>query len=190
MRSKCSKGFIKRNSYVKKDGTIVKENCIKAQSNTGSKTSKELKRYISKKNKMHEKVKQMFGEPKCSKGEIMREGYKRKPYSKKSRSGSKISIKSSVVAPSCIKSISKSSKANKNITIMEKDILHKYGYKDVKNMPVTKRHSSLNEAVNKIKPLSVYRRLIAIATLNKNKDHGLYKILREDAEYIKKYHMS
>ena len=73
---------------------------------------------------------------------------------------------------------------------MEKDVLHKYGYKDIKNMQITKRHSFLNIAIQEIKPLSVYRRLIAIATLNKNKDIGLYNILRSDAEYIKKYHMS
>jgi hypothetical protein len=189
MRSKCSKGEIKRNTYVKKDGTIVKEGCIIAQSQSGSKTSKDLKKYLSKKNIMHKKAIQKFGKSKCSKDSIMKEGYKRKPYTKISRSGSKTSIKSTWVAPTCIKSNSKGSKRNKVITIMEKDVLEKYGYINVKNLPITKRHSCLNKAIHEIKPLSIYRRLIAIATLNKNKDKELFDILREDAEYVKKYHI-
>ena len=44
--------------------------------------------------------------------------------------------------------------------------------------------------IQEIKPLSVYRRLIAILTLNKNKDNELYEILRTDAKYIKKYNIS
>ena len=71
---------------------------------------------------------------------------------------------------------------------MEKDILEPYGYKNIKNLTIVKRHNSLNKVIQDIKPLSIYRRLIAIATLNKNKNIELFKILREDAEYIKKYH--
>ena len=189
MRSKCSKGFIKRNSYTKQDGTHVKEECIVAQSQSGKKTSKELKRYIATKDIMHKKALEKFGKSKCSKGQIMKEGYRRKPYSRLSRSGSKKSIKGKWIEPTCIKSISKGSKRNKVIVIMEKDVLVKYGYKNVKTLSITKRHSYLNKAMQDLKPLSVYRRLIAIATLNKNKDNELFKILREDAEYIKKYHM-
>ena len=189
MRSKCSKGMIKRNSYTKDNGTRVKENCIKAQSQSGSKTSKILKEYLKKKDIMHKKAIEKFGKSKCSKGYIMKEGYKRKPYSKLSRTGSKISVKSNWVAPTCVKSTSKNSKKSKLITIMDKDILEPYGYKDIKNLTVVKRHSSLNKAIQDIKPLSIYRRLIAIATLNKNKNIELFKILRDDAEYIKKYHM-
>ena len=189
MRSKCSKGLIKRNAYTKNDGTYVKEKCINAQSQSGSKTSKILKKYLEKKDIMHKKAIDKFGKSKCSKGSIMKEGYKRKPYNKLSKSGSKIHIKSNWVSPTCIKSNSENSKKSKVITIMEKDILEPYGYKNIKNLTVVKRHNSLNKAIQDIKPLSIYRRLIAIATLNKNKNMELFKILREDAEYIKKYHM-
>jgi hypothetical protein len=78
--SKCSKGLIKRNSYTKKDGTLEKKAYIKAQPNGSSKTSKVLKEYLSKKSKMHNKVKKIFVEHKCSKGEIIKEGYVIKPY--------------------------------------------------------------------------------------------------------------
>ena len=189
MRSKCSKGYIKRNSYTKKDGTHVKEDCIVAQSQSGKKTSKELKRYIAIKDIMHKKAIEKFGRSKCSKGEEMKEGYRRKPYTKISRSGSKTSIKGKWIAPTCIKSLSKGSKKNKVIVIMEKDVLAKYGYKHIKDLSITKRHGYLNKVIQDLKPLSVYRRLIAIATLNKNKDNELFKILREDADYIKKYHI-
>jgi len=77
----------------------------------------------------------------------------------------------------------------KVIIIIEKDVLGKYGYDDIKNISANKRHSALKKALKELKPLSVYRRLIAIATLNKNKDSVLFNILREDADWVKKQEM-
>ena len=79
----------------------------------------------------------------------------------------------------------KKSSKKKVIIIIEKDVLGKYGYDDIKNISTTKRHSALKKALKELKPLSVYRRLIAIATLNKNKDSVLFNILREDADWVK-----
>lgn len=73
----------------------------------------------------------------------------------------------------------------KVIVIIEKDVLGKYGYDNIKNISATKRHIALKKALKELKPLSVYRRLIAIATLNKNKDNELFDILRNDAEWVK-----
>jgi hypothetical protein len=73
----------------------------------------------------------------------------------------------------------------KVIIIIEKDVLGKYGYDNIKNISATKRHIALKKALKELKPLSVYRRLIAIATLNKNKDNELFDILRADAEWVK-----
>ena len=72
----------------------------------------------------------------------------------------------------------------KVIIIIEKDVLGKYGYDDIKNISITKRHSALKKALKELKPLSIYRRLIAIATLNKNKDIVLFDILRKDADWV------
>jgi hypothetical protein len=81
----------------------------------------------------------------------------------------------------------KSSKkgSKKAIIIVDKDVLGKYGYDNIKNISANKRHIALKKALKELKPLSVYRRLIAIATLNKNKDVKLHDILRDDAEWIK-----
>ena len=68
---------------------------------------------------------------------------------------------------------------------MEKDVLKPFGYKNIDMLDKSSRHIALKKAIRAIKPLSVYRRIIAIATLNKNKDVKLYNILREDAEWIK-----
>ena len=82
----------------------------------------------------------------------------------------------------------KSSKrgSKKVIIIVDKDVLGKYGYDNIKIISTTKRHSALKKALKELKPLSVYRRLIAIATLNKNKDSEVHDILRADAEWVKK----
>ena len=85
------------------------------------------------------------------------------------------------------KSSKKGSKkgSKKVIIIVDKDVLGKYGYDNIKNISVNKRHIALKKALKELKPLSVYRRLIAIATLNKNKDVKLHDILRADAEWMK-----
>jgi hypothetical protein len=85
----------------------------------------------------------------------------------------------------------KGSKRNskKVIIIIDKDVLGKYGYDNIKIISTTKRHTALKKALKELKPLSVYRRLIAIATLNKNKDSVLFDILREDADWVKEQAM-
>ena len=83
----------------------------------------------------------------------------------------------------------KKGSTKKVIIIIEKDVLGKYGYDNIKNISATKRHTALKKALKELKPLSVYRRLIAIATLNKNKDNELFDILRNDADWVKKQAM-
>jgi len=100
------------------------------------------------------------------------------------KKGSKVNNKKSSKSSS-----NKKSSKKKVIIIIEKDVLGKYGYDDIKNISTTKRHSALKKALKELKPLSVYRRLIAIATLNKNKDSVLFNILREDADWVKEQEM-
>ena len=185
--SKCSQGQIMRNGYTTRTGTKIPPGCIQAQSNSGRKTSLELSRYLAKKESIHKKAREKFpkqASKKCSKGYIMREGYKKNSFKSHSKTGKKTS-KDIWVAPGCIKSVTgKSKKGTKLITIMDKDVLAKYGYENIKNMNQSDRHKALRKAIRDNKPLSIYRRIIAIATLNKNKDKILYKILRLDAEWI------
>ena len=137
---------------------------------------------------------------KCSKGMIVRNGYTRK-----------IKNKIIKVKPGCIKSQSASGLKRSEINAplikkrrqlcltrnrkykthhkcnvlfqLEKGTLSKFGY-SMKNTQES-RHKSLKKAIKYIKPLSIYRRLIALYVLNKNKYPSNAKIFRNDAEWIK-----
>ena len=186
---KCSKGQIMRLGYTTNSGKTVEPGCIIARSASGKKTSDKLKKYIEKKESMHKKARKIFskeGSKKCSKGYIMREGYKVGSHKSHSKSGKITNVKSHWVSPNCIKSqLNKSSKGQKTIVLMEKDILKPFGYSQIESMTKSERRNALKKAIKKIKPLSVYRRIIAIATLNKNKNEKLYQMLRDDADWIK-----
>ena len=186
---RCSKNMILRDGYTTKKGSKVPASCITAQSDSGMKTSIKLKKYLQKKAKMHREAMKRFSKEvpkKCSKGEILREGFKKNSYKSHSKTGRNIKVSGSWTKPACIKSVTgKSKKGSKLITIMDKDVLGKYGYSNIKSLSNTERHSAIRNALKKIKPLSVYRRLIALATLNKNKDEELFIILRKDADWIK-----
>ena len=186
---KCSKGQIMRQGYTTKTGKKVKSGCIEARSASGKKTSVELKKYIEKKESKQKQARQKFPEQarqKCKPGQIMREGYHIKSHQGHSKSCKKISVSGHWVAPGCIQSpMGRSTKGPKLITLMEKDVLKPFGYTKIETMGKTARREALKKAIKAVKALSIYRRIIAIATLNKNKDEKLYKILREDAEWIK-----
>jgi len=66
---------------------------------------------------------------------------------------------------------------------LEKGTLSKFGY-SMKNTQI-KRHISLKKAIKSIKPLTIYRRLIALYILNKNKQPDNAKIFKNDAEWVK-----
>ena len=186
---KCSKNMILRDGYTTKKGSKVPASCITAQSDSGKKTSIKLKKYLQKKAKMHREAMKRFSKEvpkKCSKGEILREGYKIKSHKSHSKSGKITDVKGAWIKPTCIKSqLNRSSKSKKTIIILEKDVLEKYGYNNIKAMNKTDRHIALRKAIKDIKPLSVYRRLVALSTLNKTKDITLSTILKTDAEWIK-----
>jgi len=186
---KCSKGQILREGYTTKTNKKVPSSCITAQSATGKKTSIEVKKYLKDKEKMHKTAMKKFSNEvpkKCPPGQILREGFKKGSYKSHSKKGKEINISGSWTKPECIPSVTgKSTKGPKLITIIEKDVLGKYGYLNVKTLSKGKRYSALRNAIKSIKPLSVYRRIVALSTLNKNKDQELYDILKNDADWIK-----
>ena len=179
----CPSGQILRKGYVTKRGTKVKANCIIAQSGDGKKTSKAVKKFLEKKNKIHNQANIKFpkaSNQKCSKGKILRVGYVTTRHSK---TGKKTEH---WVKPSCIKSqTGKSSKGKKLITILKKDILGQFGYHDIKNLTITQRHTALTKAIKKLKPLSIFRRVVALAVFNKNTDPKFHNLLMKDANWIK-----
>ena len=156
---------------------------------SNSEKSNILKDFLKEKEKIHNLARKKFSKEsskKCSKGYIMREGYKVKSHKSHSKNNKEINIKEYWVKPECIKSVlNRSTKGEKLITIIEKNILGKYGYHNIKELSERKRHIYLHNAIKDNKPLSIYRRVIALSTLNKNKDPKLYKRLREDADWIK-----
>jgi hypothetical protein len=166
----CPKGYIRRKAYSREtssgSGKIikVKSNCIRALSQSGQKRTSIDRAIIGRKKREHLQARQKFGTPRCSSGEIVREGYKRSSYKKKSGT----IVPKKWVSPSCIKSRTGRPKGLQ-LFILDKNVLSKYGYENIENLSVNKRHESLKKALDdKIKPLSMYRRLIALATLNKN----------------------
>ena len=188
----CKKGEIMRVGYTTKTGKNIKPNCISAQSSTGKKTSEDVKKYIQSREKIQMEARKKFSKDastKCPPGFIMREGYKRNSYKSHSKNGNVIKVNENWTKPQCVKSqTGKSEKGEKLIIIMEKDVLGNYGYKHVKSLSIRERKMALKKAMKDIKPLSVYRRLVALSTLNKGKDMDLAKILKDDSDWIKTQH--
>lgn len=189
LSKKCYKGKILRQGYTTKTGKKVSPGCIEATSGSGKKTSIEIKKYIQKKESRQKQARQKFpneSNKECKPGQILREGYYVSTHKSHSKLGKETKIKSFWVKPGCVDSqLNRNTKGEKKIILMEKDILKSFGYTNVEAMSKTSRHSALRKAIKNIKPLSIYRRVVAIATLNKNKNEKLYNILREDADWIK-----
>jgi len=168
----CKKGFIKRSSFRRKTGSRVKSKCIKATSQSGLKRSSIDKKIMSRLHKIHQLARQKFGTPKCKKGEIVREGSKRK------RGSTKYWTK-----PTCIKDIGRAGKG-KQLFVLEKDVLSKYGYQNIRQMKLSSRRRALSRAIKYIKPLSVLRRINALYVLNKNQNPKLAQTLRNDFKWL------
>lgn len=183
--SSCKKGEILRKGYTKKNGTKVKSGCIRATSQSGKKRSDIDKKIIKAKSKQHKAAREKFGYPKkCSTGEILREGYHKKSYSKSSSKGKVSRVKSSWTPPTCIKSQTGRPKGHQ-LFVLEEGVLEKYGYTGISNKSQNKRHAALKSALKDINPLSLMRRINALYVLNKNKNPDLAQKFHDDAAFIK-----
>jgi len=181
-KSKCSKGSIRRKGYIrktKKGSVKVGSRCIKAVSQSGLKRSSIDKKIMQKRASIHKQARQKYGTPKCGSRQIMREGYYRKSYSRKS--GSRVS--GSWVAPTCIEDVGNSGK-RQQLFRLEKGTLSQYGYRVESN--ATERRKALTRAVNSgLKPLSAFRKLIALRTLTQNTNPEMSRIVGNDAEWLR-----
>lgn len=170
----CSKGTILRKGYTKKSGTRVSSKCIRATSQSGKKSSLSQKRRLSRLQKEHLLARQKFGTPRCSKGEILREGYRRRSSSRS---------KGTWVSPICIPS--KTNRPHgKQLFILEKDDLSPYGYKDVKHLSKHSRQVALSKVLKQVKPLPLFRKLNALYVVNKNQNPQLARIFKEDSKWV------
>lgn len=188
----CNKGETIRTGYTTKISKNVKSNNVTTQSSTGKKTSEDIKKYIQSREKTQINTKKKLSKDtstKCPKGYIMRESHKKDSYKPHSKKNNIINIDEKSIVAQCVKKqTTKSEKKENIIVIMEKDLLANYGYTHVKSLSLRERKTALKKAIKDIKPLSVYRRLLAISTLNKNRDRDLAIILKEDSEWIKTQH--
>lgn len=129
---------------------------------------------IRKKRRMHRSVREKYGKPDCPHGKIVREGYRAVRNSKKIE-----------VPPGCIKDVGRKGKG-KQLFVLDKDVLGKYGYGDVKYTKAETRRRALRRAVKKLRePKPIFRRLIALSTLNKNSNPELSKRFKRDAYWIR-----
>ena len=182
----CKKGTIFRKAYTRhlnNKPIHISSSCIKAQSQLGTKRSTRDSAIIKKRMMIHKTIRKQFGSPNCKKGQVVREGYTRKAYVRKSGSH----VKSSKVGPGCIKATGLSRKRGtkgKQLFVLEKGTLTKYGYHA--NLSETERHTALTKAMKETKPLSVYRKLNAVYVLNKNKNPSLANTYRKDADWLQK----
>ena len=78
----------------------------------------------------------------------------------------------------------KTIKKSKQLFVLEKGALIKYGYHA--DISENDRHQALSRALaDGLKPLSLYRKLNALYVLNKNQNRALAKLYRKDANWIK-----
>lgn len=171
VNKKTSKTAVKRQSKK----ILVPGKCIKARSQTGYKMSDLSRQQMKEKKMYHELAREKFGEPKCARGEIMREGFKRT-----SKTGKNI-----WVPPMCVKDVGKKGK-QEMLFILQPARLSKYGYDSPETRSDLARHKALKDAIIAgEKPLSLSRRLNALYVLTKNTNPKLSRIYKEDSEWIK-----
>lgn len=127
---------------------------------------------------------------KCPSGKVLRKGTYVEPFTRKDS----VKIKGFYRAPVCVKDLGLPGKGKTLIGPLVKGSLGEFGYKNVKDLSVSQRHSSLNKfvkhhakrATKENAVLSAYRKLIAVSTLNKNTNPKFSAIARQDADWLKK----
>ena len=119
----------------------------------------------------------------CKSGFILRKGYSRRAYTKKT--GAHVSA--AKVPASCIRDVGAPGKGLRGapgIGTLKKGELERFGYNATKT--ARSRHVSLKAAMKCYGPLSVYRKLNAVAVYTKRSSPSKSKIFLEDRAYVGK----
>lgn len=192
----CRRGMIKRKAYTaNRKGTPVhvSASCIEstaAKPGMGKRSSRD-RALLKERKEIQERMGKKFGTPKCPKGEIVRAGYTKKSYSRKGymrKDGTRVKatkVRKAEVSPVCIHDIGTPGHGYKIPTVLEKGVLEHYGYQSVDNLTLQQRRKALSMAVKDIPPLSLFRKLVILGTLNKNKNPKMSKTFRADADWVK-----
>lgn len=197
VRGVCrQKGTILRDAYTAhRHGKAIKvpASCIKSVSQSGQERHLVDEKILANKKKMHTAMEREFGKPKCNpktqveRAGYVRKGYRRSAYSRKS--GSRVSgakVPQTRVAPVCITKRGKVG-SYKIPVVLNKGSLKKYGYEDVQEKTIQERHEALANANKHIKnPLSIYRKLVILSTMFRNKNPPVAQLFHSDAEWVKR----
>lgn len=116
----------------------------------------------------------------CRKDQILRKAHKRTAYYR--ADGTYVSA--AKVGPTCIKDLGNSGRGPNLIPKMRKGELTKFGYSLEKLAGA--RRLALKKAVRAYDGLSVFRKLNALATLNKNVNPVYSRKFKADAAWVKK----
>lgn len=116
----------------------------------------------------------------CRKDQIIRKGYKRAAYYRADGTF----VAAAKVGPSCIADLGHSGRGPNLIPRMKKGELTKFGYSLHKL--AKQRRMALTKAVRAYDGLSVFRKLNALATLNKNVNPVYSRKFKADANWVKK----
>lgn len=157
----------------------VKPNTIIANQSVIRRHSQDILQ-INQKNINHKEEWTTFGTQNCKYSEIRKGYYKKKLYKKHYFKRSK--------SPVCITSSGKASKIDikqKQLFVLKKGLLSKYGYFNVNYMSENERHKALKLALIDIQPLSLFRELNALYVFNENKDPHLANLFKQDRNWIK-----
>jgi hypothetical protein len=134
---------------------------------------------------------------KCPSGYIMRKGYTRKFRNTVKREGYTVHRRGKIftvkpkkneirVDPSCIINRGlpgKGPKEGEGIGKLRKGELIKYGYSY--RLPNSIRHKSLKKAIEEYGPLSVYRKLNAVAKYTSRTSHGASTVFSKNRNWIR-----
>lgn len=118
----------------------------------------------------------------CPPGQILRKGYRRRSYTRRSRSGSTVRVPVTSVGPTCVPDFGQPGKGPRVIPPLTANLLRQFGYSASANE--SQRHSAIDEAIEEYGPLDVYRHLRNIVTLQRWNPES-HDVMLDDVKYIR-----
>ena len=171
---KCKKGFVVRKGFTKKNGTKVRATCIKKKAPMKKKTRVKKKKTPLKKKKTPVKKKKTSVKKKKTPMKKKKTPLKKKKtLVKKNKAPMKKKKTPVKKKKTSVKKKEQKQLKKVIIPISKTHELSKYGYKNIKELGVRKRHKALSNSVNEYEAKKVLSKLGAIKTLHKNKSPEL-----------------
>lgn len=185
MPRSCPRGSIYRKSYTRKSGKKVKASCIRSVSQSGRKRvaiNRDIQALLSKLRKMASTKSDKA--LKCPKGTIKRSAYYRSPYTRKSASGRRRRVSSTLVKATCVKDLGKKGKGKSLLGKLRKGDLKRFGYENVGSLSLDQRKRALKRAVSYYGHLPVIKKLNSIYVLTRNVNPKLAGKFKKDQMYV------